>query len=432
MLCAQSVEQKQIAEVINKLKLDYVMPVADRDLLEGCRYGAEAYARTLSKPLLPMMQSPYLENLRDQIASLLSGIQQQHPEINQKHLAHACLQAMVARVDKEGAFIGGTESDQLQGTGVRLGGVGIEVGIADGVPLIMRSIENSPAEKAGVARGDVLVRIDEVPTQGLGLDEIARLLRGKLGSTVILTVLRKGAAGPLRVNITRDIVRLPSVRSRIVAPQYLYIRISSMQDATLALLVEAVTAAYRNYAGEPRGIVLDLRGNGGGLLNAAIGVASAFVPAGVLIAETKGRAKSSFSRFYASPEYYFRGGKSDPLSGLPPAVKKTPMIVMVDERTASGAEIVAAALQDHGRAHVLGVKTLGYGMTQTIFPMEGGSTLKLTTASFYRPAGAPIHLTGITPDVMLETSGRTPATSFGYAEDGELGQAVGILRGAPQ
>lgn len=241
-------------------------------------------------------------------------------------------------------------------------------------------------------------------------DEIYRRLRGPVGSTITLTVEREGAKEPLEFPLTREIVRIQSVKRKSVAPGYAYIRVSQFQANTIALLAQAIESSYRENQGDLKGLILDLRNNPGGVLNACIGVSAAFLPRGSLVVFTDGRSEDSKRRFLANPEDYVRGRNSeDYLSKVPRGTKTVPMVVLVNRDSASGSEIVAAALQFHKRAKILGVRTFGHGTVQTILPLGDSTAMKLTSARLYSPSGKGIETNGVTP----RRDTRTRSEEFG-------------------
>jgi carboxyl-terminal processing protease len=297
----------------------------------------------------------------------------------------------------------------------------------EGVLKIVSALDDAPAAQAGLRRGDAIDRIDGVATRGLTLRDAVKRLRGEPQSTVALTVIRPGAVKPLELTIARANVRVDPVTSRLVAPGYAYVRINRFQDATVGRLAVELEATLRDSKGALRGVILDLRNNTGGLLNASVGVAAAFLPPDVPIAETKARSKTSAMRLLAQPSSYARRPKApDVLAELPPVFKTLPMAVLVNGESASGAEIVAAALQDHKRATIIGSRTLGAGTLRTVFPMPEKTALNLTTARFVRPNGDAIEQKGVTPDIAIEGI-RGPLPRIDAPDDPQVTRAVQVL-----
>ena len=363
----------------------------------------------------------------EEITDAFTSIKQQNPGVvEDKTLADACLQGMLAGLDRQSAFLDEEDFRELKPGSVPpgVGGVGIEIGIETDLPKIVSSIEEGPAYRAGLKSGDLVVKIDNASTKGLSLKDVVRQLRGTVGSKITLTIEREGARGPLEFVLTREVIRIQTVKWRSVASGYAYIRISQFQEFTGLFLTRAIENAYRENQGDLKGLILDLRNNPGGLLNACVAVSAAFLPQGSLVVYTDGRTEDSKMRLTASPENYLRGRiREDYMRKLPSQVKTVPLAVLVNHKSAACSEIVAAALQDHKRAKILGVRTFGQGSVATIIPLKGNTALKLTTARFFRPNGQAIAANGVTPDVILEEASGALAP-FGSAEDPVLTQAV--------
>jgi carboxyl-terminal processing protease len=264
---------------------------------------------------------------------------------------------------------------------------------------VISPIEDTPAHKAGIKPGDLIIKIDDTPVKGMTLNDAVKKMRGKPSTQITLTISRKGEAQPLVVTITRAIIRVQSVKSKMIEPGFAWVRISQFQEATAEHLVKHIDGLYKQ--GQIKGLVLDLRNDPGGLLHGAVAISSAFLPAKSLVVSTDGRAEDARKKFYASPEDYARRG-DDVLRSLPQAVKSVPMVVLVNGGSASASEIVAGALQDHKRATVMGTQTFGKGSVQTIMPLGNSTAIKLTTARYYTPSGRSIQALGVTPDIMVE------------------------------
>ena len=234
--------------------------------------------------------------------------------------------------------------------------------------------------------GDLVIRLDETPVKGMTLNEAVKVMRGKPGSDIELTIVREGLDKPLNITITRDIIKVKSVKARMLEPGYGYLRISQFQSKTADNLVDAVSDLKKENKGPLNGMVLDLRNNPGGVLNGAVAVSDAFLEKGMIV-YTEGRIADSSLRFNATPD--------DVIDGAP-------LVVLVNQGSASASEIVAGALQDHKRAIIVGTKTFGKGSVQTILPLSSESALKLTTARYYTPSGRSIQAEGITPDIELD------------------------------
>ncbi len=308
-------------------------------------------------------------------------------EVDDKDLLEHAIRGMLSGLDPHSAYLDVDQFKELQvGTTGQFGGLGIEVGMENGFVKVIAPIDDTPAQRAGVEAGDLVIRLDDTPVKGMTLSEAVKIMRGKPGTDIVLTIVRDGLDKPLKLRITRDIIRVKSVRSRMLEPGYGYLRISQFQSKTADSLVEAVNRLKKENDGPLQGLVLDLRNNPGGVLNGAVAVSDAFLEKG-LIVYTEGRIADSKLRFNATPD--------DVLDGAP-------LVILVNRGSASASEIVAGALQDHKRAIIMGSKTFGKGSVQTILPLRGGTALKLTTARYFTPSGRSIQAEGITPDIELD------------------------------
>ena len=303
-------------------------------------------------------------------------------------LLENAIRGMLSGLDPHSAYLVPDDYQELQaGTSGEFGGLGIEVGMEDGFVKVIAPIDDTPAQQAGVEAGDLVVRLDDTPVKGMSLADAVKVMRGKPGTDIVLTIVREGVDRPIRITITRAVIHVTSVRSRPLEPGYGYVRISQFQLRTGESLREAV-GKLREGAGDDdlKGLVLDLRNNPGGVLNAAVSVSDAFLDNGIIV-YTEGRMDDAKLTFSAKG--------SDILDGIP-------LVVLVNAGSASASEIVAGALQDHGRAVIMGEKTFGKGSVQTILPLGNGSALKLTTARYYTPSGTSIQARGIVPDIALD------------------------------
>ena len=318
-------------------------------------------------------------------------------------LFNGAISGMVANLDPHSSYLDAEAFKELRvGTQGEFGGLGIEVGTEDGFVKVISPIEDTPAAKAGVKAGDLIVKIDDKPTKGMSLSDAVNLMRGKPKTEIRLTLLRKNADKPIEVKIIRDVIRVQSVKSKMLDDGIGYLRITQFQEHTGEYLVKAINTLQTKTP--MKGLVLDLRNDPGGLLNAAVGVSAAFLPQNTLVVSTDGRTEDSQRKLVAGPEDYLRGREKDYLKELSPIAKTVPMIVVVNGGTASASEIVAGSLQDHGRAKVLGTQTFGKGSVQTILPLNNNTAIKLTTARYYTPSGRSIQAKGIEPDyVVTET-----------------------------
>ncbi|HVB46843.1 MAG TPA: S41 family peptidase [Burkholderiales bacterium] len=321
-----------------------------------------------------------------------------------KKLITGAINGMLSDLDPHSEYLDKDAYRELQvGTQGEFGGLGIEVGMEDGFVKVISPIEDSPAFRAGVKPGDLIVKLDDTPVKGMTLNDAVKRMRGKPGSKITLTIARKGETAPIVVTLTRAIIKVQSVKSKMVEPGYGWVRVSQFQETSAESLVKQVEALYKH--GPLKGLVLDLRNDPGGLLYGAVGVSAAFLPENSLVVSTDGRAPDSKKKFLANPEDYLHDSEGDTIKDLPPAVKTVPMVVLVNGGSASASEIVAGALQDHKRATVMGTQTFGKGSVQTIMPLGGDTAIKLTTARYYTPSGRSIQLKGITPDIVVEEPG---------------------------
>jgi len=326
--------------------------------------------------------------------------------VSDDKLIHSAIDGMVHGLDPHSDFLDADAFKELQvATQGKFGGLGIEVGIEDGLVRVVSPIEDTPAFRAGIKSGDLIVKIDETATRGMPLSEAVDKMRGKPGTPISLLVVRKGVDAPITFNLTREEINVKSVRSSMLEPGYGYVRVSSFQERTGDDLARAIKDFYKQ--GDLKGLVLDLRSDPGGLLNQAVAVSAAFLPKDALVVYTDGRTPDAKMRLTASSENYQRRG-DDMFRDLPAAVKKVPMVVLVDGGTASASEIVAGALQDHKRAIIMGTQTFGKGSVQTILPLSNNTGLKLTTARYYTPAGRSIQAKGIEPDVRVDDGRDSP------------------------
>jgi carboxyl-terminal processing protease len=323
--------------------------------------------------------------------------------VEDKRLITEAINGMLTGLDPHSAYLDQEAFKELQvGTQGQFGGLGIEVGMEDGFVKVISPIEDTPAFKAGIKPNDLIIKLDETPVKGMSLNDAVKRMRGKPNTTITLTISRKGEGAPIVVTLTRAVIRVQSVKSKVIEPGYGWVRVSQFQEATADNLVKHLSQMFKENPGL-KGLVLDLRNDPGGLLHGAVAISAAFLPAKTLIVSTDGRAEDAKKKFYASPDDYARGSRGDDvLKPLPQAVKNIPMVVLVNGGSASASEIVAGALQDHKRAVVIGTQTFGKGSVQTIMPLGNNTAIKLTTARYYTPGGRSIQALGIKPDIMVE------------------------------
>jgi len=343
-----------------------------------------------------------LEELQ-QLAAVFGMVKSDYVEaVDEKKLITDAIGGMVAGLDPHSQYFDKkTFKEFREGTTGRFVGVGIEIGMEDGLVKVVSPIEGSPAFRAGLKSGDLITKIDDSIVKGLTMDQAVKRMRGEPNTKVVLTIFRKTESRSFPVTITREEIRVQSVRSKVVEPGYGWIRVSQFQDRTVDDFVRKLEEMYKQ---EPnlKGLVLDLRNDPGGLLEASVAISAAFLPQDAVVVTTNGQIAESKAVFKASPEFYLRRGGSDPLRRLPEAMKNVPLVVLVNEGSASASEIVAGALQDHKRATVMGAQTFGKGSVQTVRQLSPDTALKITTARYYTPNGRSIQAKGIVPDVMLD------------------------------
>ncbi|MGQ9862094.1 MAG: S41 family peptidase [Thiobacillaceae bacterium] len=330
--------------------------------------------------------------------------------VEDKKLLTEAINGMLSGLDPHSAYLDAEAFKELQvGTQGEFGGLGIEVGMEDGFVKVVAPIEDTPAHRAGIKSGDLIIKLDETPVKGMTLNDAVKRMRGKPGSDITLTIMRKGETKPIVVTITRAVIKIKSVKSQLVEPGYGYVRITQFQEQTGPNLVDALRSLQEQNKGELKGLVLDLRNNPGGLLNSAVAVAGTFLKPNELIVYTDGRSEDARMRLTNAPEHYLRSNEKDFLAKVPDWVKRIPLVVLVNGGSASASEIVAGALQDHRRAVIVGTQTFGKGSVQTILPLNNGSAIKLTTARYYTPKGRSIQAKGIVPDIVVEEATVTAA-----------------------
>ncbi|MCB5205837.1 S41 family peptidase [Methylovorus mays] len=363
-------------------------------IMLSLNYSAVADKET--KPQLP------IDDLRT-FAEIFGKIKSDYVEpVEDKKLLTEAINGMLSGLDPHSAYLDADGFKDLQaGTQGEFGGLGIEVGMEDGFVKVVSPIEDTPAYKAGLKSGDLIVKLDETPVKGMTLNDAVKRMRGKPDTPITLTILRKGEAKPIIVTLNRAVIKTQSVKFKLTEPGYAYVRITQFQEHTGEDLAKALKT-MRDENKEPfKGLILDLRNNPGGLLNAAVGVSAAFLPKGDLVVYTEGRTEDAKMRLTAQPENYVRGG-GDYLRNLPADIKTVPMAVLVNGGSASASEIVSGALQDHKRAVIMGTQSFGKGSVQTILPMNNGTAIKLTTARYFTPNGRSIQAKGIVPDITVE------------------------------
>ncbi|WP_415243538.1 S41 family peptidase [Zhongshania sp.] len=346
---------------------------------------AEGQATDTDSATEPQGQLP-LQALRN-FADVFNQIRLSYvEEVDDKTLLENAIRGMLSGLDPHSDYLDASSFEDLQNhTTGEFGGLGIEVGMENGFIKVITPIDDTPAERAGIQPGDVIIQIDNKPIKGLNLQESVTLMRGPAGSEIVLTILRNGISAPFEVQLKRDVITVASVRSEVLEPGYGYIRISQFQSRTGDDLKKEL-AKLKAGAKDLNGLVLDLRNNPGGLLQASVQVVDEFINEGMIV-YTQGRLPNAYSRFMANAQK--------------PA-DETPMVVLINGGSASASEIVAGALQDHRRAVIMGTRSFGKGSVQTVLPLSEESAIKLTTARYFTPSGRSIQAQGIEPDIIVE------------------------------
>jgi len=323
-------------------------------------------------------------------------------DVTDKKLISEAIKGMLSGLDPHSAYLDEDAFKDLQvGTQGEFGGLGIEVGMEDGFVKVVSPIEDTPAWRAGLKSGDLIIKIDDTNVKGLTLGDAVKKMRGKPKTKILLTVVRQGESEPLVFTIIRDIIQIQSVKSEVLEDSVAYVRITQFQEKTGLKLAEALKKRFSEIDNNVDGIILDLRNDPGGLLNSAVAVTSAFIPENTLVVYTEGRVRNSSMKLFSRPEHYLRSGSKNYLADLPEKTKTVPMVVLINNGSASASEIVAGALQDHSRAVIMGTQSFGKGSVQTILPLNNGTAIKLTTARYFTPKGRSIQAKGITPDIVV-------------------------------
>jgi carboxyl-terminal processing protease len=324
--------------------------------------------------------------------------------VEDKKLFSEAINGMLTGLDPHSAYLDADAYKELQvGTQGEFGGLGIEVGMEDGFVKVVAPIDDTPASRAGIKTGDLIVKLDDTAVKGMTLNDAVKRMRGKPNTPITLTIARKGETKPLVITLVRSVIRIQSVKSKLIEPGFAYVRVSQFQEGTGEALAKAIDTLFKQNQGPMKGMILDLRNDPGGLLNGAVAVSAAFLPAKALVVYTDGRTEDAKMQLTATGENYLRGrGREDYMQKLPAEAKTVPMVVLVNGGSASASEIVAGALQDHKRATIIGTQTFGKGSVQTIMPLGNNTAIKLTTARYYTPNGRSIQAKGITPDLVVE------------------------------
>lgn len=333
----------------------------------------------------PEEQLP-LEELR-KFTEVFSRIKDAYVEdVSDTQLLESAIKGMLSDLDPHSTYLAPKDYEELEeSTSGEFGGLGIEVGMENGFVKVISPIDDTPAQKAGVQAGDLIIKLDEKPVKGMSLEEAVNLMRGKPGTLLTLTIMREGESTPIEIDVTRDVIKVTSVKSRMIDNGYGYVRITQFQAETGRQFLEALSNLKEEYGNDLNGLIIDLRNNPGGVLQAAVETADALLDEG-LIVYTEGRIQSSRLRFTANP--------GDVMAG-------TPIVVLINGGSASASEILAGALQDHERAVVMGTQSFGKGSVQTVIPLDETHAIKMTTARYFTPDGRSIQATGIKPDIEV-------------------------------
>ena len=345
-------------------------------------FGQMVFAdRTPAEPDLP------IDDLRA-FSEIFGRIKSSYVEpVEDKELIENAIRGMLSGLDPHSSYLDLEGFKELrEGTSGEFGGLGIEVSMEDGFVKVVAPIDDTPAAEAGVQAGDLIIRLDDQPVKGMSLNDAVDIMRGEPGSKIELTIIREGADKPLTLELTRAIIKVKSVKFETLESGYGYLRISTFQSPTGQSVRDAITKLKENNDGKLKGLVLDLRNNPGGVLDAAVEVSDAFIDKGMIV-YTEGRIEDADQKFHAKP--------GDMLNGAP-------IVVLVNGGSASASEIVAGALQDHQRAVIVGSKSFGKGSVQTVMPLTNDTAVKMTTARYYTPNGRSIQADGIEPDIAIE------------------------------
>ena len=357
-----------------------------------------------------------------QFVEVFKRVKEQYvDDIDDEILFDYAIQGMVSSLDPHSSFLSKDDFNELRiGTTGKFGGLGIEITMEDGFVKIISPIDDTPASRAGLKSGDFITKIDDTLVKGLTIGEAVKLMRGKPGSQVTITVVREGEREPLIINLTREIIVAKGVKSELLEGDIGYIRLSSFQSKSTDHISTHILKLKQDSGNKLKGLLLDLRNNPGGVLGSAVGIADLFLTDGKIVF-TKGRTSNSDLEYFATSQ--------DIIDGLP-------MIVMINEGSASASEIVAGALQDNNRAKILGTKSYGKASVQTIQEFSDGTALKLTTARYYTPSGRDIHTEGIEPDIMIkrerndvQKENNPTEISKLLLDDNQLVEALKIIKG---
>jgi carboxyl-terminal processing protease len=347
-----------------------------------------------------------LEELQ-QLAAVFGMVKSDYVEpVDEKKLITEAITGMVASLDPHSQYFDKKSFKEFsEGTTGKFVGVGIEISQEDGLIKVVSPIEGSPADRAGLKTNDLITKIDDTAVKGLSLSESVKRMRGEPNTKVILTVFRKDEGKTFTVTIIREEIKTQSVKVKLIEPGYGWVRVSQFQERTVDDFARKVEDMVKQDP-QLKGLVLDLRNDPGGLLDAAVALSAAFLPENVTVVTTNGQLEESKFAYKASPQFWRRSASNDPIAKLTQAtggvLKKVPLIVLINEGSASASEIVAGALQDYKRATLMGSQSFGKGSVQTVRQLGPDTALKITTARYYTPNGRSIQAKGIVPEIMLD------------------------------
>jgi carboxyl-terminal processing protease len=320
--------------------------------------------------------------------------------VSDKKLIEQAIGGMVSSLDPHSNFLDDAAYKDLRtSTSGKFGGIGIEIGVEDGYIKVVTPIDETPAARAGFRSGDLITKVDGESTRGLTTTKAVELMRGVPGTKVKLEVFRKDDRSTQTHTLTREQIKIQGVKAKLIEPGISFVRVRMFNETTVTDVAKVL--ADQNAQSPLKGVVLDLRNNPGGLLDAAVGLSAMFLPKDVLVVYTEGRMEGSRTKYLASKEFYSRRGV-DSLANAPEILKTVPVVVLINGGAASASEIVAGALQDHKRATVMGTTTFGKGSVQNIIPLSQTTGVKLTTSRYFTPNGRSIQGTGIEPDVLID------------------------------